>query len=61
MPDPLDLPLPLDMTERDVERVMKYLESNQNKEREMHQRLLIEILDCLRRIDDKLGGLGALR
>ena len=66
MPDPTNRPLPLDMPERDVERVMQYLDGKENREREIHQRLLIEILDCLRRIDDKLeklsnrpGGNGA--
>jgi hypothetical protein len=49
-----DVPLPLDMLERDVERVMQWLDSKENREREVNQRLLIEILDCLRRIDDKL-------
>jgi hypothetical protein len=66
MAEPTDRPLPLDMTDRDVERVMQYLDGKENHEREIHQRLLIEILDCLRRIDDKLeklsirpGGKGA--
>ena len=40
---------------RDVERVMNYIETMQNKRYE-NQRL-IEILDCLRHIDDKLGRL----
>jgi hypothetical protein len=53
-----DRPLPLDMTERDVKRVIDYLEDRTTEPTgETHdgQRLLIEILDCLRRIDDKLG------
>jgi hypothetical protein len=47
-------PLPLDMPDRDVERVMTYIDTLQNEQFDQ-QRLLIEILDCLRRIDNKLA------
>jgi hypothetical protein len=46
-----DAPLPLDLTEDQVKKVMAFLEPC---ERRAERRLLIEILDCLRRIDDKL-------
>ena len=57
MPDPTDPPQPLDMTAQDVSRVLKHIEATGLDWQDAHLRLLIEILDCLRRIDDKLGKL----
>jgi hypothetical protein len=54
MSDPADRPLPLDMDDADVERVLNYIYLTKRNE-DVSDRLLIEILDCLRRIDDKLG------
>jgi len=42
------------MNDGDAERVSVYVNS---RDREPNKRLLIEILDALRRIDDKLGRL----
>jgi hypothetical protein len=56
MSDRTDRPLPLDMDHQDVDRVLDYLYKQRTPE-EVNERLLIEVLDCLRRIDDKLGKL----
>jgi hypothetical protein len=56
MAEPNERPLPLDMPDGDVNRVLDYL-YRQRSEHEVSERLLIEVLDCLRRIDDKLGKL----
>jgi len=53
---PTDRPLPLEMNEPDAERVSNYI-GKLCHESEPNERLLIEILDALRRIDDKLGRL----
>jgi len=58
MPVPLpDRPLPLDLSEPDVKRVIDYLYRAQDDSQDVRDRLQIEILDALRRIDDKLGKL----
>jgi hypothetical protein len=52
MPEPSDPPpLPLQMGRADVRRVSDFLADRDTVDNE---RLLIEILDCLRAIDDKL-------
>jgi hypothetical protein len=52
--EPEPPPLPLQMDEDDAERVSRFLDTVDSV---ANQRLLIEILDCLRSIDDKLGRL----
>jgi hypothetical protein len=47
-------PLPLQMSEADVQRVSVFLDAT---EEVVNRRLLTEILDCLRAIDDKLSRL----
>lgn len=47
-------PSPLQMAEADVDRVSRFIDHN---DRVDNQRLLIEILECLRAIDDKLARL----
>jgi hypothetical protein len=49
-------PAPLELTREEFSRVRDYIDDH-GDESEPNQRLLIEILDCLRRIDDKLGRL----
>jgi hypothetical protein len=56
MSDRTERPLPLDMDRQDVRRALDFLDKQGDPE-EVSERLLIEILDCLRRIDDKLGKL----
>jgi hypothetical protein len=55
--DPTDPPQPLDMDAKDVTRVLRHIETTGLDWQDAHLRLSIEILDCLRRIDDKLGKL----
>jgi hypothetical protein len=53
-------PLPLAMSQDDVGRVERFLYDRYGSDlgdSEVGTRLLVEILDCLRRIDDKLGRL----
>ena len=56
MPDPTDRPPLLELTEPEIDRVIAFVYDRQN-EREPNQRLLIEILDALRQINDKLAKL----
>ena len=59
---PSEPPLPLEMTEEEATRVRSYLYKLKDVDPiDVRERLLIEILDALRGIDDKLAQLVAGR